>query len=1122
MRLRRASIGVSVALLCFTAAVVVPRSALAHEDAKNWTTDHWTTRQGLPQNSVTDLLQDRDGYIWITTFGGIARFDGLTFDVLRSANTQGLTSERFLAVVQAPDGAIWFGSQDRGAYRYADGVATQVGPHEGILDLAVGPDGAIWAVTRHSVLRFEGDEIVRRAVLGDQWSITTLPSGALAVPRLDGTGGMHCLVGDCGELGPGPPGLAFQRWHVLDDATLIAARQGIYIQERGGSEWRALTASRGIEMRSFKCTEWRGELHCGGDRNPMPVDHLRAEREPMLLGEGGAAAISMLEDREGGLWVGTDGDGLMRLQPQDSERHDFGFSTFSVAPAPGGGVWATDYFNLIAIDATAPPARLSPEWVHLWPDGRGGALLADPSGIVRLDAERRVVSTTAFDDEGLTLHSPIEGDCFALDETLFRIEGDVPVRAVSAADLGAERARVIRCTDAGVWMVLDEERLVLWDHDIVRSIPVQDLQSVRDLLVRGERVWVATYGSGLAAVRGESIQARLTPNEGMCDYAVSHIFDTEDGDLWFNTNRGMGRVSEAELEGAVTSGVSVLCTLVGTAEGNGPGGLRTADGRLWAPTISGVAEVDPRKVREAQSPHPVLDRATYGDESLLTEAHAVRGPGSLIVAYSAIYFLDPRAVLYRYRLRGRNEQWSASTTTRLVHFEDLPPGAYTFEVQARGRGGWDEMRSLSFERRALWWETAMAQTGLPFVLALFALGLVGWLLARTRAHNRTLRHEVDERGRAERELAEQQATNTRIQRGVEAGRRLEALGRLAGGVAHDFNNLLTVFAAQASFLIEHSDADVREEAQALLDGVDRGSALTRGLLVFGTGDQTQARNLELGESVKELVPMLRRLIRADIELEFGSEMGCNVLIARGRLDQVVTNLVLNARDAIEGPGHIHLTVRRAGEEWVELEVRDDGCGLDEESLASAFTPYFTTKTLGEGTGLGLTTVHGAVEEANGEIRIESEEGVGTSVLVRLPWSAARTPTDEHAILHDDAALQGLRVLVVEDRPEVRSAVRLMLARLGCTVREAETLKEAVLVAQRSEIDLLLTDLVMPGGSGPEVRRAVLDVRPGLPVVYMTGYSAQLLDGRHDDVPLLRKPFNRAELSVALHRVLGSA
>ncbi len=373
--------------------------------------------------------------------------------------------------------------------------------------------------------------------------------------------------------------------------------------------------------------------------------------------------------------------------------------------------------------------------------------------------------------------------------------------------------------------------------------------------------------------------------------------------------------------------------------------------------------------------------------------------------------------------------------------------------------------------------------------------------------------------------------------------KMEAVGQLAGGVAHDFNNLLTVINGYSEML--QSSMAVDDPNRALLvdirDAGERAAALTRQLLAFSRKQVLQPRLINLGGVVRGLEKMLRRLLGEDVVLATILPPGQpSVRVDPGQIEQVVINLCVNARDAMPQGGRLVLETRqvrlteqhyrlkpdhRPGE-FVVLEVQDCGCGMGPELISRIFEPFFTTKELGKGTGLGLATVLGIIQQSNGFLDVSSEPGVGTTFRVYLPRAeeeGSARPGDELASIKRGG---GERILLVEDEEAVRAVAQRILKGLGYQVQDFSSGEAALawLRDSRERVDLLLSDVVMPQLGGPALAGKLRELDPGLRVLFMSGYTDDSM-GRYgldlEHVPFLNKPFAAAELARKVREVLDA-
>src|SRR5580704_1308539 len=373
------------------------------------------------------------------------------------------------------------------------------------------------------------------------------------------------------------------------------------------------------------------------------------------------------------------------------------------------------------------------------------------------------------------------------------------------------------------------------------------------------------------------------------------------------------------------------------------------------------------------------------------------------------------------------------------------------------------------------------------------------------------REEAKERGALERQLHQTD--------------RLDSLGQLAGGIAHDFNNLLGVINGYAEFVLAELPAGhpCRRDVASIEQAALQAAALTRQLLIFSKLQPAEPETLDLNAVVTDTEHLLRRTIGEDIDIVMRLEPDLGgVTIDRNRLEQISLDLVVNARAAMPDGGRLTIQTTTSSEHdqswtgprvapgrFVRIRCTDTGCGMPPEVALRAFEPFFTTKGMGKGSGLGLATVYGAVTEAGGTVTLWSEPGVGTRVTIYLPWAPIEaTPA---AAVRDVHRGRGERILVVEDNDGLREIATRILTRAGYKVTAAAARDEALRVSEDKDIglDLVLTDVIMPGISVRDFIGAVHAARPGLPVVLMSGYAtdrARAGDSLPDSFPMLTTPF----------------
>jgi PAS domain S-box-containing protein len=395
--------------------------------------------------------------------------------------------------------------------------------------------------------------------------------------------------------------------------------------------------------------------------------------------------------------------------------------------------------------------------------------------------------------------------------------------------------------------------------------------------------------------------------------------------------------------------------------------------------------------------------------------------------------------------------------------------------------------------------------------------------------------DISERRKAE-------ADRERLQAQLLEAQKLESVARLAGGVAHDFNNMLTAILGHTELAMMHADlpGPVRVDLELVWNAAERSAELTRQLLAFARKQIIAPRVLDLNETVAGLLKMLLRLIGENIELVWRPSVRLwRVCADPSQIDQVLVNICVNARDAIGSVGAVTIETRNvvvdaafrsrhpdaspAGE-YALLTVSDTGCGMDDAVLGQLFEPFFTTKEIGKGTGLGLASVHGIVRQNNGFIDVESTPGAGTTFKVYWPRCGESVAEPAAAERSELPRGGGELVLLVEDESAVLQLGRTMLETLGYRVVTANSPSEALRYAgdHSAEIDLLITDVVMPQMNGRDLAQQLLRLRPGLRTLFTSGYTTDIVAEHgvlEDGARFLQKPFSLGALARAVRKIL---
>ena len=393
------------------------------------------------------------------------------------------------------------------------------------------------------------------------------------------------------------------------------------------------------------------------------------------------------------------------------------------------------------------------------------------------------------------------------------------------------------------------------------------------------------------------------------------------------------------------------------------------------------------------------------------------------------------------------------------------------------------------------------------------------------------------------ELKKNEKDRQLLENQLQQSQRVEAVGRLAGGVAHDFNNMLAVIVGNAELVREHLDVSspLQADLTEIIKASKRSADLVKQLLAFASRQTIMPRILNLNDTIASMLNMLKRLIGEEVSLDWSPRADLwNVKLDPSQIDQILVNLTVNARDAINGVGKIgiltdNVTIPQTGREgpvetpwgdYVRICISDNGCGMEAETQAHIFEPFFTTKQEGIGTGLGLSTVYGIVKQNHGFIRVTSNPGEGARFDIYLPRHQSATQPGKTSISLAAAEQPGSEtILLVEDEPALLALIQALIKKMGYTVLTASGSEEAIKVstAYVGNIHLLMTDVVMPEMSGHELWQRLIRQRPGLRSLYISGYTADIIAHHgviESNIHFLQKPFSRESLAAKLREVLS--
>jgi signal transduction histidine kinase/DNA-binding response OmpR family regulator/ligand-binding sensor domain-containing protein len=1163
-----------LALLLFVASS-------AHAASLPYAVRAWTIEDGLPTSTVQDIAQTRDGYLWLSTTGGLARFDGVHFRTFGLA--QGLPTNRFQGLAVDLKGALWISAEDGNLFRWDGRAFTQRptgSPREAISLLAL-PDGSIL-----------GAGFYQYWLRGARTGNVPVDSATTAVLDPNGTVWLTAqgdaparLEGDR-IVAIGPPGQSGDHW-------IVDHRNGSvrFFRQRGAdaelldTRLERVAFLPGAASENVQWIDRQGQLwSLAGDGLVVRDGDSGAVRGALSLGLTATFGRLFL-DRQDDIWVSTQQQGLFRVarSPLVLLRPDDATGPLPMLAATEdllGRIVAWDGLNRAwSVDGgrLRPMTREEAKQIRV---GTGRTTvrnvgenleITDSSG-----AGGVILARAAFPP--YVVPDPFHPLCAAIndewgDRYVSAAPGQAPERQLLPATptsrnvLFDHQGRLWVATVSGLWRFAPGDSQHFGRKDGLPADLLRQLHEDRD-----GTLWIGTYGAGLVRLKDGKF-ATLDRDKGLLEDVVSTVLEDDDGNLWLAGNAGIQRVARAQanacLDGTIAHVVAVgygRDAGLRNPEGTGFPGLRSRDGRLWFGTFDGLAVVDPRLERRAVSapPTPVVEELRVGGRPL-SGFKLAPGQRRFEIHFTGIDLRAPEQLRFRYRLGGVDRDWIDANGERVATYTNVPPGRHRFELLAINGDGVASKAPvavlLDVEPRL--WERLPVQA---LALLLFLLAVAGawrWRSARLVADAAALQRAVDTRTA---ELVEAKSRTETALTTVEAqAGRLEALdrarSRFFASVSHEFRTPLTLIQGPLEDVTrgEHGTMSEGVEAQVgiALDSATRLHRLVDQLL---DAARAEAGELRLERTPGDLTAFLTELAQAFAPLAerkriaFKHRFPERALVASFdplALEKVFANLLGNAFKFTPEGGHVlwRAAPVDAGTA-IEIAVVDDGPGIAAEDLPHIFKHFYRSERsvtrVQPGTGLGLALAHDMVGQHGGTLTVESSEGDGSTFTVRLPLLQEIVPATNRvplnpalvASLADEIRLEPREmvkaagppqdeeaplVLVVDDHPDVRAYVARQLGR-HYRVAEAADGAQALALMRETVPDLVVSDLAMPVLDGLGLVRAVRS-DPELefvPVILLTAAAESEsrvsgFEGGADDY--VTKPFEVKELLARIARML---
>jgi diguanylate cyclase (GGDEF)-like protein len=725
----------------------------------------WLATEGLPQNSVTSIVQSADGYLWLGTWGGLAKFDGISFQTFDASTSPALRSSRIVALGEDAAGRLWIGTERGGLVRYDGGHFERIHVTDGeslsVHAIARDPGGSMWVGTDRGLFRFDRETSRRFDVSdglpGDEvMSILFLRDGRALIGTMSGI-----AIVDRAAIAPfatSLSGVAVRALLETGDGTVLAGSQaGLFrIEPDQGASATGVLVQAGLDIASL-FEDQDGNVWAGTSGNGLI--RLRGGAIETIRRRDGLSSDSVrtiFEDRERNLWIGTDGGGLMLVRDGKAiswggPGSPLGRSIVPIESDGRGGLWIgmacgglanMDEDGSIRVFGMSDGLPDDCIWA-LMRDTRGLLWIGSAvSGVARWDGRSfqrvrdstgRNLNVNAFLEDGRgRLWAGSSHGLLAYEEDsdeFVQVPGTEPYHV----------SNILEARDGTLWIATNRG-ILIFDGTIREVVNAADglaNEFVRAIHEDDQGVfWIGTYGGGLHRIaRGQVSQ--FGTRDGLFDDIVSRIFETAEGDLWMSGNRGISRVRKADLESYLAGKLDrIPAETIGTHDGminaecNGgghPAGIRTADGKMWFPTVDGIVMIDPARVRRNTLAPPVLIDSVHVGGAPLALADAIvlpRGAKNLEIRYTALSFAAPELVRFRYRLVGLDGDWIDAGARRVAYYPYIPHGDYTFQVIAANNDGvWNDtgaslglsLAPRLYQRSSVWAALLLAAAALAWV-----------------------------------------------------------------------------------------------------------------------------------------------------------------------------------------------------------------------------------------------------------------------------------------------------------------------------------------------------------------------------------------------------------------------